>query len=60
MTRQLCISVNFLDPLFHGKADGGESEWPPSPLRVFQALLASAHTGCRQRDWSDTKDEAFR
>jgi CRISPR-associated protein Csb2 len=60
MTYHLCISVTFLDMLFHGKADGGESEWPPSPLRVFQALLAGAHACCRQRDWSATKAEAFR
>ena len=60
MIRQLCISVTFLDPLFHGKADGAEPEWPPSPLRVFQALLAGTHVGCRQRDWSDAKAEAFR
>jgi CRISPR-associated protein Csb2 len=60
MTHHLCISITFLDHLFHGKADGGEPEWPPSPLRVFQALLAAAHAGCRQRDWSDAKAEAFR
>ena len=30
MTRQLCISITFLDSLFHGKADGDEPEWPPS------------------------------
>jgi CRISPR-associated protein Csb2 len=60
MTYHLCISVTFLDPLFHGKADGGEPEWPPSPLRVFQALLAGAHAGHRHQDWSDAKAEAFR
>jgi CRISPR-associated protein Csb2 len=60
MTYHLCVSVTFLDPLFHGKADGGEPEWPPSPLRVFQALLAGARAGCLQRDWSDAKAEAFR
>jgi CRISPR-associated protein Csb2 len=60
MTHYLCISITFLDSLFHGKADGDEPEWPPSPLRVFQALLAGAHEGCRQREWSDAKAEAFR
>lgn len=57
--RQLCISVTLLDPLFHGKTEGGKPEWPPSPLRVFQALLAGTRTGRRQRDWSDAKAEAF-
>src|SRR5579859_7333065 len=46
MTAHLCISVRFLDPsewpAFHGRADGGEPEWPPSPLRMFQALVAAA------------------
>jgi CRISPR-associated protein Csb2 len=59
MMRHLCISVTFLDPLFHGKGDD-EPEWPPSPLRLFQALLAGARTGCRNLEWSDVKFEAFR
>lgn len=36
------LSVRFIDPAFHGRRDGGEPEWPPSPLRVFQALVAAA------------------
>ncbi len=38
----LCISIRFLHSAVHGRADGGEAEWPPSPLRVFQALVAAA------------------
>lgn len=38
----LKISVTFLAGTFHGRSDRGRSEWPPSPLRVFQALVASA------------------
>jgi CRISPR-associated protein Csb2 len=60
MGRQLCISVTFLDPLFHGKGDDKVPEWPPSPMRLFQALLAGSRTGCCGRQWSDTKTEAFR
>lgn len=60
MTRHLCITVHFLDPLYHGQGDGGKREWPPSPLRLFQALLAGARTGCRNREWSDAKAKAFR
>ena len=40
----LNLSIRFLDPVpsFHGRGDGGTPEWPPSPLRVFQALLRAA------------------
>lgn len=40
MSESLCISVTFLDPRFHGRGDGGANEWPPSPMRLFQALVA--------------------
>lgn len=59
MTRHLCISVTFLDPLFHGKGDRDAPEWPPSPMRLFQALVAGSHSGCRNADWSETKAEAY-
>lgn len=36
------LSIRFLDSRFHGRGEGGEPEWPPSPLRVFQALVNSA------------------
>ena len=46
MTAHLCISVRFIDPSdrpsFHGRSDGGTPEWPPSPLRFFQALVAAS------------------
>ncbi len=35
------ISVTFLDRRYHGRGDGGKQEWPPSPLRLFQALVAA-------------------
>jgi CRISPR-associated protein Csb2 len=38
----LCVSVTFLQPTFHGRRERGVPEWPPSPLRVFQALVAAA------------------
>jgi len=59
MTASLCISVTFLDPLFHGMGDGDVPEWPPSPMRLFQALLAGSRTGCRGPTWSDAKAAAF-
>lgn len=59
MNLHLCISVTFLDPLFHGWGDE-EPEWPPSPMRLFQALLAGARTGCRGVDWNGERKAAFR
>lgn len=47
----LCISFRFIQPfpLFHGRADADEPEWPPSPMRAFQALLNSACLRTRGR-----------
>jgi CRISPR-associated protein Csb2 len=59
MTNRLCISVTFLDSLFHGKGDDGP-EWPPAPMRLFQALLAGARTGSYGREWSSATARAFR
>lgn len=43
-TTCLCLTVRFLDPVptFHGRNEQGEPEWPPSPLRVLQALTAAS------------------
>ncbi|HOS66000.1 MAG TPA: type I-U CRISPR-associated protein Csb2 [Candidatus Latescibacteria bacterium] len=35
----LVVSVRFLLDEFHGRDDRDEPEWPPSPLRLFQALV---------------------
>lgn len=42
MNRHLVLSFRFLSPWFHGRGDEGKPEWPPSPLRVFQAVVAAA------------------
>jgi CRISPR-associated protein Csb2 len=60
VNRYLCISVTLLDSLFHGKGDDDAPEWPPSPMRLFQALVAGSRAGCRNADWSQTKAEAYR
>ncbi len=41
MKASLCISFRFIHPvpMFHGRGDGDQAEWPPSPMRAFQALL---------------------
>lgn len=36
------ISVTFLNGTYHGLGDANEPEWPPSPLRLYQALVAVA------------------
>lgn len=45
----LCITVRFLQPFSHGRGDGGEPEWPPSPLRLFQALVAASAARWNER-----------
>lgn len=46
MTRFLLLSVRFLDDRYHGLTDNGEqAEWPPSPFRLFQALVAGNACG---------------
>jgi len=40
MSRALLVSVRFHDGRYHGRP-----EWPPSPARLFQALLAGAARG---------------
>jgi CRISPR-associated protein Csb2 len=40
MSRTLLISVRFLDGRYHGAGD-----WPPSPARLFQAMVAGAARG---------------
>jgi CRISPR-associated protein Csb2 len=42
MSRYLVLSFRFLSPWFHGRGDEGEPEWPPAPLRAFQAVVAAA------------------
>ena len=45
----LCISVRYLQPLSHGRQSNANPEWPPSPLRLFQALVAAAAAKCNER-----------
>ncbi len=42
MASHFCLSVRFLDTVYHGQGDAGQREWPPSPLRLYQALVAAA------------------
>lgn len=49
MTMKLCISATFLDSLYHGQGNHGP-EWPPSPHRLYQALLAGAARAGQMND----------
>ena len=55
-----CVSITLLQPTFHGRRDRGEPEWPPSPLRVFQALVAAAAARWGERDRLVTAAPALR
>ena len=55
MSSVLCIVLRFLDPVpqFHGRGDNGDPEWPPSPLRLFQALVAASATRWREKQFRE-------
>lgn len=62
MTTALCISITFLDRRYHGRGDGRSPEWPPSPMRLLQALVAgngsAINTVCDVRSavrWLETQ-----
>ena len=42
MSRYLCVTVRFLDGRYHGRGPRERVQWPPSPLRLFQAVVAGA------------------
>jgi CRISPR-associated protein Csb2 len=53
MAQYLCMAATFLAGRYHGR------EWPPSPARLFQALLAGSRTGLYRQHWS-TLEPALR
>jgi CRISPR-associated protein Csb2 len=58
MMRSLLVHVNLLQPLWHGKGD-----WPPSPFRLFQAMVAGAFGGrwaAEDKEAHEQRVEAFR
>jgi CRISPR-associated protein Csb2 len=56
MSTYLCLTVRFLQPYYHGRGDGDALEWPPSPLRLLQALVEAAARsptkGFTERAWA--------
>src|SRR5690349_8278355 len=48
--KYLVIIIRFLSDRYHGRTENGrQPEWPPSPLRLYQAILAGA-----SGRWHDT------
>lgn len=45
MPLALLLSVRFYDGRYHGLDTSGRPEWPPSPARLFQALVSGAAQG---------------
>ena len=45
MKHALLVTVRFHDGRYHGLDNRKASEWPPSPSRLFQALMAGAAKG---------------
>ena len=60
MADYLCFTVRYLQPLLHSRGNGNESEWPPSPLRLFQALVAAAAARANERVRLETSVPALR
>ena len=61
MHTYLCVTVRFLDSTYHGmKSRNGDIEWPPSPLRLFQALTASASRRADGTSFSNEVVESLR
>jgi CRISPR-associated protein Csb2 len=53
MTRVLCLSASYVRGRYHGQ------EWPPSPAKLFQALMAGGLSGCRQLAWTEAHAQAL-
>ena len=60
---QLRIEVTFPDRRYHGRSSDNLSaekiEYPPSPSRLFQALIAASHTGVYGQVHVTARDKAL-
>jgi CRISPR-associated protein Csb2 len=53
MALHVDLTVRFFNNRYHG------SDWPPSPARLFQALVAGAKTGTPARNWNADHESAL-
>jgi CRISPR-associated protein Csb2 len=56
----LVITIRFLGDRYHGRTENGrEPEWPPSPLRLYQAIVAGAASRWHDSSLRDEELLAF-
>lgn len=60
MGSYLCVTARFLVPACHSRGEGGNPEWPPSPLRLFQAMVSAAAARWNERTRLEYAVPAFR
>ncbi len=53
MPHQLQLTIRFFTDHYHG------ADWPPSPARLFQALVAAGKTGAPSREWASGQQNAL-
>lgn len=59
---ELLLTATFFYGRYHGRNDGQGNflEWPPSPLRLFQALIAGSHRGVYRFTHQEMRDQALK
>jgi CRISPR-associated protein Csb2 len=57
---QLKIKLTFATRRYHGRRSEDELEFPPSPARLFQALIAGSHCGIYGKVHTAERDRALR
>ncbi len=57
---ELKIAITFETNRYHGRVKEEDLEWPPSPLRLFQALIAGSHRGVYGIINQDVRDESLK
>src|SRR4051794_20472080 len=55
MPQHLDLTIRFLTDRYHGRGD----DWPPSPARLYQALVAGAKAGATGTRWSNRQERAL-
>src|SRR3989344_6535935 len=60
-TMQFSLNVTYANGRYHGRFPDREleMEWPPSPLRLFQALIAGRHRGAYGIVNQEVRDDAL-
>src|SRR2546423_5043699 len=56
---QLNLTVTFAMGRYHGRVGDEELEFPPSPSRLCQALIAGSHCGAYGVIHADKRDQAL-